>query len=158
MPFMTMRRFAATLLVSAIASGVASPGPVMAQGAPPHAWLFGAWAGGIYPAPPNMSAAECEARATFVVTRDAIIHGTLTHPEAIQNLIESVRGTPNGTIFALAPTDSKPETIAGIPEDLGFGCPQPDILRVVRVGANEIKFPDCAGFPSPLVRCPAGNP
>ena len=159
MPEQPVRRMAAPLLaplvLGALLAATALPPPVTAQGMPPHAWLFGAWAGGILPAPPNMDARECEARATFVVTRDVVIHSTLTHPEAIENLIASVRGTPDGTIFALAPTDSKPQTIAGIPDDLGFGCPQPDVLRVVRVGPNEIRFPDCAGFPSPLVRCPA---
>jgi hypothetical protein len=130
---MLVRRIAATLLAGAILASFALQHPAKAQGAPPHAWLFGAWAGGILPAPPGMSAAECEARTTFVVTRDVIIHTT---------------------IFALAPTDTKPETIGGIPEDLGFGCPQPDVLRVVKVGPNEIKLPDCTGFPSPLVRCP----
>ncbi len=155
MPSTPMRRIATLLLAGAILSAGAVRRPVEAQAVPPHAWLFGAWAGGIYPAPPNMSAAECEARATFVVTRDVIVHSTLTHPTAIQNLIASVRGTPQGTIFALAPTDTKPETIAGITEDLGFGCPQPDVLRVVKIAPNEIAFPDCAGFPSPLVRCPA---
>ncbi len=155
MPLTPMRRIAASLLAGAMLAPFALQGPAEAQGAPPHAWLFGAWAGGIYPAPPGMSAAECEARTTFVVTKDVIIHSTLTHPDAIQNLIASVRGTPEGTIFALAPTDTKPETIGGVTEDLGFGCPQPDVLRVVKVAPNEIRFPDCTGFPSPLVRCPS---
>ena len=158
MPYQPLRRTAGPLLaplaLAALALTLAWPSPAKAQGAPPHAWLFGAWAGGILPAPPGMSARECDARATFIVTRDAVIHSTLTHPDAIENLIASVRGTPNGTVFALAPTDTKPQTIAGIPDDLGFGCPQPDVLRVVRVGANQIRFPDCTGFPSPLVRCP----
>jgi hypothetical protein len=153
------RRIAPAIIAGALLAALAAPLPVMAQasqqlGQPPHAWLFGAWAGGILPAPPDMSAAECDARASFVVTKDAVIHSTLTHPTAIENLIASVRGTPDGTIFALAPTATKPDPIAGIPDDLGFGCPQPDILRVVRVGPNEISFPNCAGFPSPLVRCP----
>jgi hypothetical protein len=155
MPHQPARRTAKTLLAGALLAAVAWPLPVRAQALPPHAWLFGAWAGGILPAPPDMSAAECDARASFVVTRDMIIHSTLTHQAAIENLIASVRGTPNGTIFALAPTETKPETIAGLPDDLGFGCPESDLLRVVRVGPNEIRFPDCADFPSPLVRCPA---
>jgi len=144
----------ATCLAGVLLAAASLSLPARAQGQPPHAWLFGAWAGGILPAPPDMDARECEARATFIVTRDAVIHSTLTHPDAIENLIASVRGTPYGTIFALAPTDTKPDSIAGIPDDLGFGCPQPDVLRVVRVGPNAIRFPDCAGFPSPLVRCP----
>ncbi len=159
MPHHSARRMAAPLLASlvlgALLTVTALPSPATAQGMPPHAWLFGAWAGGILPAPPGMDAQECEARATFVVTRDVVIHSTLTHPAAIENLIASVRGTPEGTIFALAPTDTKPQTIAGLPDDLGFGCPQADVLRVVRVGPNEIRFPDCTDFPSPLVRCPA---
>ena len=155
MPYQPARRMATPLFAAALLAAAAMPLSVSAQGVPPHAWRFGAWAGGVLPAPPDMSASECQARATFVVTKDAVIHSTLTHPDAIENLIASVRGAPNGTIFALAPTDTKPQTIAGIPEDLGFGCPQPDILRVVRVGPNEIRFPDCSGFPSPLVRCPA---
>ena len=163
MPYEPARRMAALLLAPLVAplvvgvllAATAVPPPAAAQGAPPHAWLFGAWAGGILPAPPGMSARECEENATFVVTRDVVIHSTLTHPEAIENLIASVRGTPNGTIFALAPTETKPQPVAGLPDDLGFGCPQPDILRVVRVGPNEIRFPDCTGFPSPLIRCPA---
>jgi hypothetical protein len=154
MPYEPVRRMAAQLFAGALLAATALPLSANAQGAPPHAWLFGTWAGGILPAPPDMDARECEARATFVVTKDMVIHSTLTHPDAIENLIVSVRGTPNGTIFALAPTDAKPETIAGLPDDLGFGCPQPDVLRVVRVGPNEIRFPDCTDFPSPLVRCP----
>jgi hypothetical protein len=148
----------AGLLLGAMAVPLPTPAEAQSQGLPPHAWLFGAWAGGTLPAPPGMSAAECDARATFIVTKDAVIHSTLTHPEAIENLIASVRGTPEGTIFVLAPTDTKPETVAGITDDLGFGCPQPEVLRVVRAGPNEIRFPDCAGFPSPLVRCaPSGG-
>jgi hypothetical protein len=155
MPLKPARRITATFLAGALLAAMAGPHPAAAQGVPPHAWLFGEWAGGIDPAPPGLSAAECQADASFVVTQDAVIHRTLAHPDAIENLISSVRGTPDGTIFVLAPADLKPEVIAGIPEDLGFGCPQPDVLRVVKAGPNEIRFPDCAGFPSPLVRCPA---
>lgn len=163
MPYEPTRRMTASrlgtlvtpLVLGVLLAATALPPRVTAQGMPPHAWLFGTWAGGILPAPPGMDARTCEENATFVVTRDAVIHSTLTHPAAIENLIASVRGTPNGTIFALAPTDTKPQPVAGLEDDLGFGCPQPDILRVVRVGPNEIRFPNCTGFPSPLIRCPA---
>ncbi|MCB8874180.1 hypothetical protein [Acidisoma silvae] len=149
-----LRRVAATLLAGAFLAQAVPAHPAAAQGAPPHAWLFGMWAGGIYPASGNMSAKDCALQATFVVTQDAIIHSTLTHPTAIQNLIASVRGTPNGTVFLLAPTDTKPDNAGGMADDLGFGCPEDNVLRVVRVGPNQIAFPDCKGFPSPLVRCP----
>ena len=154
MPLKPLRRIVVALMAGAVLAQTVPVRPAEAQGAPPHAWLFGMWAGGIYPAPAHMTPAECQQQATFVVTQDAVIHSTLTHPTAIQNLIASVRGTPDGTVFLLAPTDDKPEVIAGVPQDLGFGCPQDNVLRVVRVGPNEIAFPDCKGFPSPLVRCP----
>jgi len=149
-------RLATTMFATAVLMAIAGPTPKAhaAPGGPPHAWLYGVWAGGILPAPPDMSPDECRAQATFQVTQDSVLHSTLTHPEAIQNLIAAVRGTPDGTIFSLAPTDAKPETIAGVAEDLGFGCPQPDTLRVVKTGPDEISFPGCTAFPSPLVRCP----
>jgi hypothetical protein len=144
------------LVAAAIVAGIAALAPAAkaAQPAPPHAWLYGVWSGGILPAPPDMTAQECQQHPTFVVTQDAVLHGTLTHPDLIQNLIAAVRGTPEGTVFTLAPTETKPETVAGSTEDLGFGCAQPDTLRVVKVGPNQIAFPGCTAFPSPLVRCP----
>lgn len=154
MPRTGLSRFLSLLLAGATLAPALPASPAAAQGVPPHAWLFGMWAGGVYPAPPHMSAQECQERATFVVTQDAVIHSTLTHPTAIQNLIASVRGTPNGTVFVLAPPDVKPETLGGVTEDLGFGCPDPSVLRVVKVGPDQIAFPGCTGFPSPLVRCP----
>ena len=43
-----------------------------------------------------------------------------------------------------------------LPPDIGFGCGgSPDVLRVQRRGPDEIAFPDCADFPSPLKRCVA---
>lgn len=156
MPVKSACRIVTTLLAGAVLAGLLPQPRVDAAEPPPHAWLFGAWAGGILPAPAHMSPAECQAQASFVVTKDVVIHRTLTHPQAIQNLIVSVRGTPDGTIFMLAPPQEKPEVIAGVPMDLGFGCPNDTVLRVVRVGPNEISLPNCAGFPSNLVRC--GNP
>jgi hypothetical protein len=153
----TAARRATPLLAAAVllaVSGLASQAEAATPSGPPHAWLYGVWAGGIFPAPPNMSPDECRAHVTFQVSQDAVLHTTLMHPEPIQNLIAAVRGTPDGTIFTLAPTDAKADPIAGISDDLGFGCPQPDTLRVVKTGPDEIAFPGCTGFPSPLVRCP----
>lgn len=155
MPMKSTCQIVTTLLAGAVLAGLSPQPDLHAASLPPHAWLFGAWAGGIFPAPDQMSPAECQARATFLVTQDVVIHSTLTHPNAIQNMIVSVRGTPGGTIFMLAPSDEKPEQIGGVPVDLGFGCPTDNVLRVVRVGPNEIRFPDCKGFPSTLVRCGA---
>jgi hypothetical protein len=43
-----------------------------------------------------------------------------------------------------------------VPPDGGFGCSgNPNLLRVERRGPDEITFPDCSEFPSPLKRCVA---
>ncbi|HTI00167.1 MAG TPA: hypothetical protein VL752_04385 [Acidisoma sp.] len=153
MPVKSACRIVTTLLAGAVLAGLLPQPSLRAAEAPPHAWLFGAWAGGILPAPAHMNLAECQANTSFAVSQDVVVHRTLTHPAAIQNLIVSVRGTPDGTIIMLAPPQEKPEVIAGVPVDLGFGCPANNVLRVVRIGPNEIRLPDCTGFPSPLVRC-----
>ncbi|MCB8883250.1 hypothetical protein ACELLULO517_23575 [Acidisoma cellulosilytica] len=154
MPLKSLRPVLTALVAGVLLAQAVPVRPAAAQGAPPHAWLFGMWAGGIFPASAKMSPAECEKQATFVVTQDEVIHSTLTHQTAIENLIASVRGTPNGTVFLLAPSNTKPDDIGGVADDIGFGCPEDNVLRVVRVGPNQIAFPDCKGFPSPLVRCP----
>jgi hypothetical protein len=43
---------------------------------------------------------------------------------------------------------------ARVPPDVGFGCPGgANVLRVERRGEDQIVFPDCAEFVSPLLRC-----
>ncbi len=57
MPLNAARWLAIPCLAAALLAVPAVPQGNAAPGAPPHAWLFGAWAGGIFPAPANMSAA-----------------------------------------------------------------------------------------------------
>jgi hypothetical protein len=53
-----MRRIACLIVTMALAA--LSTAPARAQGnLPPHAWLFGAWIGGIFPPPSTLSAQEC---------------------------------------------------------------------------------------------------
>ncbi len=48
--------------------------------------------------------------------------------------------------------------VRGLPPDIGFGCPAgPDVLEIRRLGPDEIVFPDCRDFPSPLRRCGSPN-
>jgi hypothetical protein len=150
----TPRFLAALALLAGLAGTVLSPASALAADAPPHAWLYGSWAGGLYPAPSDMTAAECNAHPTFIVTQDAVLHATLAQPGFVQNLIASVRGTPQGTVFTLAPSgaEAPPGSLPGIAD---FGCADSTTLRVVKSGANQIAFPGCTAFPSPLVRCPA---
>ncbi len=124
---------------------------------PPHAWLYGNWAGGLYPAPPDMTASECNAHPTFIVTQDAVLHATLTEPGYVQNLIASVRGTPQGTVFTLVPSAEAASAgvLPGATAENDYGCADSNTLRVVKSGTTSIAFPGCSAFPSPLVRCPA---
>jgi len=80
MPVKSACRIVTTLLAGAVLAGLLSPPNARAAEAPPHAWLFGAWAGGILPAPAHMSPAECQANASLAVTQDVIIHRTLRIP------------------------------------------------------------------------------
>ena len=41
----------------------------------------------------------------------------------------------------------------GLDLGVGFGCTDANTLRVERRGENEIVFPNCSEFPSPLKRC-----
>ena len=104
-----------------------------------------------------MTASECNAHPTFIVTQDAVLHATLTEPGYVQNLIASVRGTPQGTVFTLAPSADAASAgaVPGATAENDYGCADSNILRVVKSGATTIAFPGCTAFPSPLVRCPA---
>jgi hypothetical protein len=126
-----MRRFA-ILLAAILMLAPGAPRAQTAAPAPPHAWLFGAWTGGIFPAPSAMTAQQCLAQPTVIFTRDLVMR------------FEAAPIPPaNANLLGLTP-----------PTTVGFGCSSPDELHVVRKGENEITFPDCSDFPYPLVRCP----
>lgn len=141
-----MRRTAFALAALFLAGHAA---PAFAQNAPPHAWLFGTWTGGIFPVPANIPPQACLSQPVVVFTRDLVLRATITEQFMGQREIESVRATPTGVEFrfagGVAPTVGEP-----IP---GFGCESGAVLHVQRRGENEISFPGCADFPNPLVRC-----
>ncbi len=150
-----MRRFAVPLLALLLLSMPTRP---HAQGLPPHAWLFGAWTGGLFPAPSGLTAQECLAQPTVIFTRDVVMRATLISTTYVQRVIATARLTPTGTEFrfSAAPPPEPGSRLLGLnttPEP-GFGCSSPDELHVVRRGENEITFPGCADFPYPLLRCP----
>ncbi|HVC60253.1 MAG TPA: hypothetical protein VND19_07850 [Acetobacteraceae bacterium] len=138
-----MRRTATVALMLTLAM----TGPLAAQAAepPPHAWLFGAWIGGMFPPPVTLSARECLAQPMVIFTRDVVMRAVMTSPAYVQRLIDTARATANGFQVRLLP----PRSAA----DSGFGCPNPDVLPVQRRGDNEIAFPGCTDFPFPLIRC-----
>jgi len=133
-----------------------------AQSAPPHAWLFGVWTGGLFPAPRHPTAAECLAHPTVIFTQDVVLRATVTDVTYAQRVVATARTVGNNTDFTFAPAEAGPgagtDPLTGLPAGgfrPGFGCGSPDALRVHRITADEISFPGCADFPSPLVRCPA---
>jgi hypothetical protein len=153
-----MRRFALPLLALLLLAAPASPRAQQAQ-VPPHAWLYGAWTGGMFPAPSGMTAQECLSQPTVIFTRDIVMRATLTEATYVERVVESARLTITGTEFrfqSASPVQTSGSNLLGLgPQEVpGFGCQNPDELHVLRRGPNEISFPDCADFPYPLVRCP----
>ena len=155
-----MRRVA--LCVLALLSGAGTfPTCAQAPALPPHAWLFGAWIGGLYPPPVTLSAEQCLAQPVVIFTRDLAMRAIFTDVTYAQRQIETVRATATGAEFRfVAPVQPAAEggTLLGSPAAApvsGFGCETPDVLHVLRQGENQISFPHCADFPYPLIRCPA---
>ena len=160
-----MRRRTRALLSVMLAAATLAPGPsrhpAQAQGMPaPHAWLYGSWTGGLFPAPTAITAEACLAQPVVIFTRDLVLRASLTEEGYTQRVILGVQATPDGVAFRLESSASSPAGAALLglpapPRAAGFGCASPDLLVVQRRGDNEIAFPDCSDFPNPLVRCPA---
>ena len=138
-----MRRAAALAITLMLA--LTSPLAAQAPAGSPHAWLFGAWIGGLFPPPVTLSAQECLAQPMVIFTRDAMMRAVMTSPAYAQRLIDTARATASGFEVRLVPAQSVPEA--------GFGCADPNVLPVQRRGENEISFPGCTDFPYPLIRC-----
>ena len=159
-----MRRWLAILCALLPAAGAhaqtsATPAPGAGQPSPPaaaapHDFLMGAWTGGLFPAADNQGAA-CFGQPTVVFTRDVVIRVSLLDVAYRQRLVETAQATPDGVEFRLVPAQASVPAVGGrLPPDVGFGCgDDPNALRVVRTGPDEITFPNCAEFPSPLRRC-----
>lgn len=149
-----MRRFLACLTALALAA----PAPGHSQGvAPPHAWLFGTWTGGLFPVPSTITAQACFGEPVVIFTRDVVLRATLTDATYVQRVIETARTDPGTTSFRFTPGGSDAGSgllgLAPPAPPVGFGCETANVLHVQRRGENEIAFPGCADFPYPLVRC-----
>jgi hypothetical protein len=151
-----MRRIVCLIVTLALAA----PLPLRAQNnLPPHAWLFGAWIGGLYPPPSTLSAQECLAQPVVIFTKDIVMRVVISDTTYTQRLIETARADAQGVQFRFARSlqQSNPGPFGlsgGGPSEAGFGCASPDLLSVRRIGENQISFPGCSDFPYPLVRCP----
>ena len=124
--------------------------------APPHEWIYGVWTGGQFPPGENDTQA-CYAAATVIFLRDVVMRTTPLDVAFRQRLIETAASTPKGLEFRFVPAAPVGGPFgAHVPPDVGFGCDNnPNLLRVERRGPNEIAFPGCRDFPSPLRRCTA---
>lgn len=137
--------------------------PAAAQSAaPPHAWLFGAWTGGLFPPPVTLNAQECLGQPTVIFTRDSVLRESVTSPAYVQRLIETVRATKTGAAFRFIASAQTPAANTGMfnltpdqASEPGFGCADPNTLDVHRHGNNQITFANCPAFPYPLIRCPS---
>ena len=134
-------------------------GSVAAQsgGEPPHAWVFGSWTGGIFP-PGETTGSRCTGQPSVIFTRDVILRSSVFDVAYRQRLIETVAASDNVLEFRLVGVPAQSGPLGSrLPPDIGFGCAGGlNSLRVERRGPNEIVFPNCADFPSPLLRC-TGN-
>ncbi|HEY3848660.1 MAG TPA: hypothetical protein VGL95_16260 [Acetobacteraceae bacterium] len=137
-----MRRIALMATVLTLAPTILLPARAQTTAGPPHAWLFGAWIGGLFPPPVTLSTQECLAQPMVVFTRDIVMRAVMTNSAYVQRQIDTARATATGFEVRLVPA-SQP----------GFGCPNPNVLPVQRRGDNEITFPGCTDFPYPLFRC-----
>ena len=124
------------------------------QGGPPHEWVLGAWTGGIFP-PGEADTPACFGNPTVIFTRDVVLRATALDTAYRQRTIETVALQPNGLEFRFTPAQPVFGALGPrVPPDAGFGCgDSPNLLRVERRGPDEIVFPNCAEFPSPLKRC-----
>ncbi|MBU8542639.1 hypothetical protein JJQ90_02930 [Roseomonas sp. ROY-5-3] len=145
------------VLVAAAAMVLGGSAGAQQQGDPPHAWVFGSWTGGIYP-PGATSGPSCTGQPAVIFTKDVVLRASVFDVAYRQRIIETVQASPDVLEFRFVPAQGPTGPLASrLPADLGFGCATgPNTLRVERRGPNEIAFPNCTEFPSPLQRC-VGN-
>ena len=148
-----MRRTLLTALASLLLAAHAVPASAQGgPGQPPHAWLFGTWTGGLFPATGAIPPQVCFSQPVVIFTRDLVMRATLTEQQLTQREIETARAAQGGVEFRFL-TGPATTGLLGGARASGFGCESPDVLHVQRRGENEISFPGCADYPNPLVRC-----
>ncbi len=122
----------------------APPPAAPAPKGPPHAWLFGAWTGGLFPVLDGKLAEDCRTQSTVHFSRDLVSHSDLLG-NTVEQTVVTARTTPTGAEFHFVP--------GGATAANGFGCEDPGVLHVARETNDKISFPRCVAYPYPLERC-----
>jgi hypothetical protein len=151
-----MRRWGAWMALGLLLAAAGDEAGAQApRGGPPHEWAYGVWTGGQFP-PGDTDTQACYGAATVIILRDVVMRATPLDVAYRQRLIETVAGMPDGGLeIRLLPAAPQAGPFGGrMLPDVGFGCDaNPNLLRIQRRGPNEIAFPNCTEFPSPLRRC-----
>src|SRR3954470_11062307 len=103
-------RLFALLAATALLSMVGAPHAGAQSSLPSHAWLFGAWTGGLFPPPSSIGAQECYAQPVVIFTRDIVMRATIIDQLYTQRLVETARATANGVEFRLSQSLQLPQT------------------------------------------------
>ncbi len=152
------RRFRTLISAGTVLAAIIAPLPAaraQQQALPPHAFLFGSWIGGVFPASPSLPALLCHAHPTVIFTADLVLRANLGRTTYVQREITTAQAIPNGVDFRFLPAEKANDPFALAGDSNGFGCPNGDTLRVEKRGDNQIVFPNCGEFPYPLYRCGA---
>ena len=131
--------------------------PARAQGnLPPHAWLFGAWIGGLFPPPSTLSAQECLAQPVVIFTRDIVMRAVITDQLYAQRLVETARATADGAEFRFDPPGGRgpfrpvqPDRPGGTSNDVGFGCSESRLPARAAARRERDHLPRLHRFPLP---------
>jgi hypothetical protein len=146
------------LLIAGPVHAQTGTGPAATQEhrGPPHHWAFGVWTGGLFP-PGDPEGSACFANATIIVLRDVVLRASALDVAFHQRIIETVALSPEPATLEFRFTPALPMGTpfgARLAPDSGFGCEGgPNVLRAQRRGADEMIFPECRDFVSPLKRC-----
>jgi hypothetical protein len=144
------------LILAGTGAATAQPATGSERRGPPHDWAFGVWTGGLFPAG-NPDPEVCLANATVIILRDVVLRASALDVSFRQRVIETVARTTDGQVIEFRLVPAAPVGSAfglRVPPDAGFGCDGgPDVLRAERRGADEMVFPGCREFLSPLKRC-----
>ena len=138
------------LATAMLAAPPAGAGGSAAPGRPPHAWVFGVWTGGMFPAD-DTDGPRCTPTPPLIFTRDVVMRG-LRPRRRLPPAADRDGGRPSRTRSSSAWSRRRPERPFGarLPPDAGFGCeggPERAARRAPRAGRDRL--PELPRIPLP---------